>query len=145
MKAVVTQKYVYHPYRMEPIVKRALGTRTFRLLSFFRLRNIRTPLFEGWKINGNGNGEVFNRRAKSFCETVLLWTVNSLYEIMAVFAVSDQSTKSSKLGYRVSGSPSAFDMDEEDEYEDDFVTIPKEKYDSMIEDLLTMAELIDMV
>ena len=36
-------------------------------------------------------------------------------------------------------------MDEEDEYEDDFVTIPKEKYDSMIEDLLTMAELIDMV
>lgn len=42
--------------------------------------------------------------------------------------------------YRVSGSPSAFDMDE-----DDFVTIPKEKYDSMIEDLLTMAELIDMV
>lgn len=98
MKAVVTQKYVYHPYRMEPIVKRALGTRTFRLLSFFRLRNIRTPLFEGWKINGNGNSEVFNRRAKSFCETVLLWTVNSLYEIMAVFAVSGQSTKSSKLG-----------------------------------------------
>ena len=39
--------------------------------------------------------------------------------------------------YRVSGSPSAFDMDEEDEYEDDFVTIPKEKYDSMIEDLRT--------
>lgn len=98
MKAVVTQKYVYHPYRMEPIVKRALGTRTFRLLSFFRLRNIRTPLFEGWKINGNGNGEVFNHRAKSFCETVLLWTVNRLYEIMAVFAVSGQSTKSSKLG-----------------------------------------------
>ena len=45
----------------------------------------------------------------------------------------------------MSGSPSAFDMDEEDENEDDFVTIPKEKYDSMIEDLLTMAELIDMV
>ena len=61
-------------------------------------KEIRTPLFEGWKINGNGNGEVFNRRAKSFCETVLLWTVNSLYEIMAVFAVSGQSTKSSKLG-----------------------------------------------
>ena len=46
--------------------------------------------------------------------------------------------------YRVSGSPSACDTDEEDEDEDDFVTIPKEKYDSMIEDLLTMAELIDM-
>ena len=45
----------------------------------------------------------------------------------------------------MSGTPSAFDMDEEDEDEDDFVTIPKEKYDSMIEDLLTMAELIDMV
>ena len=45
----------------------------------------------------------------------------------------------------MTGTPSAFDMDEEDEDEDDFVTIPKEKYDSMIEDLLTMAELIDMV
>ena len=72
MKAVVTQKYVYHPYRMEPIVKRALGTRTFRLLSFFRLRNIRTPLFEGWKINGNGNSKVFDRRTKLFHEIVLL-------------------------------------------------------------------------
>ena len=98
MKAVVTQKYVYHPYRMEPIVKRALGTRTFRLLSFFRLRNIRTPLFEGWKINGNGNGEVFNRRAKSFCETVLLCTVNSLCENMAVFTVSSQGTQNSEMG-----------------------------------------------
>ena len=47
--------------------------------------------------------------------------------------------------YRVSGTPSAFDMDEEDEDEDDFVTIPKEKYDGTIEDLLTMAELIAMV
>lgn len=45
--------------------------------------------------------------------------------------------------YRVAGAPSACDSDEEDE--DDFVTIPKEKYDCMIEDLLTMAELIDMV
>ena len=45
--------------------------------------------------------------------------------------------------YRVTGTPSAFDADEDDE--DDFVTIPKEKYDRMIEDLLTMAELIDMV
>ena len=47
--------------------------------------------------------------------------------------------------YRVTGMPSAFDADEDGEDEDDFVTIPKEKYDSMIEDLLTMAELIDMV
>lgn len=45
--------------------------------------------------------------------------------------------------YRVTDTPSAFDADEDDE--DDFVTIPKEKYDSMVEDLLTMAELIDMV
>lgn len=45
--------------------------------------------------------------------------------------------------YRVAGAPSTCDSDEEDE--DDFVTIPKEKYDCMIEDLLTMAELIDMV
>lgn len=98
MKAVVTQKYVYHPYRMEPIVKRALVHVLFAYYRFSALETSATPLFEGWKINGNGNGEVFNRRAKSFCETVLLWTVNSLYEIMAVFAVSDQSTKSSKLG-----------------------------------------------
>ena len=42
--------------------------------------------------------------------------------------------------YRVTGTPSTFDADE-----GDFVTIPKEKYDCMIEDLLTMAELIDMV
>lgn len=98
MKAVVTQKYVYHPYRMERLSSVHLVHVLFAYYRFSRLRNIRTPLFEGWKINGNGNGEVFNRRAKSFCETVLLWTVNSLYEIMAVFAVSDQSTKSSKLG-----------------------------------------------
>ena len=31
------------------------------------------------------------------------------------------------------------------EDEEDTVTLPKEQYDSMIEDLLTMAELIDMV
>ena len=47
--------------------------------------------------------------------------------------------------YRVTGMPSAFDTDEDGEDEDDFVTIPKEKYDSMIEDLLTMAELLGMV
>ena len=47
--------------------------------------------------------------------------------------------------YRVTGSPSAFADAEEDEEECDTVTISKEKYDSMVEDLLTMAELIDMV
>src|SRR5699024_2231146 len=47
--------------------------------------------------------------------------------------------------YRLSGSAFAFDMDDEDEYEVDFVTIHNEKYDSMIEDLLTIAGLIDMV
>lgn len=46
--------------------------------------------------------------------------------------------------YRVTASPAAGADVEEDE-DDDTVTIPKEKYDSMIEDLLTMAELIDMV
>ena len=46
--------------------------------------------------------------------------------------------------YRVTGSPAAGADAEEDE-DDDTVTIPKEKYDSMVEDLLTMAELIDMV
>ena len=46
--------------------------------------------------------------------------------------------------YRVTGSPAAGADAEEDE-DDDTITIPKEKYDSMIEDLLTMAELIDMV
>ena len=44
--------------------------------------------------------------------------------------------------YRVSGTPSAFDMDGEDEEEAEVVSLPM---DSMIEDLLTMAELIDMV
>lgn len=47
--------------------------------------------------------------------------------------------------YRVTGSPAAGDDAEEDDGEGDTVTIPKEKYDSMVEDLLTMAELIDMV
>ena len=45
--------------------------------------------------------------------------------------------------YHVVGSPA--EPVDEDEDEDDTVTIPKEKYDSMVEDLLTMAELIDMV
>ena len=44
MKAVVTQKYVYHPYRMEPIVKRALGTRTFAYYRFSALETS-APLF----------------------------------------------------------------------------------------------------
>ena len=46
--------------------------------------------------------------------------------------------------YRVTGCPAAGADVEEDE-DDGTVTIPKEKYDSMVEDLLTMAELIDMV
>lgn len=63
MKAVVTQKYVYHPYRMEPIVKRTLGTRTFRLLSFSILEH--PPSFLGWKIKGSGNSKDIHRRAKT--------------------------------------------------------------------------------
>ena len=47
--------------------------------------------------------------------------------------------------YRVTGSPAAGADAEEDDGEGDTVTIPKERYDSMVEDLLTMAELIDMV
>lgn len=62
----------------------------------------------------------------------------------AIGAMLDSIQEKDHL-YRVSGTPSAFAMDEEDEDEDDFVTISKEKYDSMIDDLLTMAELIDMV
>lgn len=46
--------------------------------------------------------------------------------------------------YHVAASPTAPD-DEENEGDSDTVTISKEKYDSMVEDLLTMAELIDMV
>ncbi len=45
--------------------------------------------------------------------------------------------------YHVTASPSA--EDDAGENEEGTVTIPKEKYDCMIEDLLTMAELIDMV
>ena len=51
--------------------------------------------------------------------------------------------------YHVTGSPAApvdnLEDEDEDEDEGDTVSIPKEKYDSMVEDLLTMAELIDMV
>lgn len=47
--------------------------------------------------------------------------------------------------YHVTGSPAAPVDDMEDEDEGDTVSILKEKYDSMVEDLLTMAELIDMV
>ena len=47
--------------------------------------------------------------------------------------------------YHVTGSPAAPVDDIEDEDEGDTVSILKEKYDSMVEDLLTMAELIDMV
>ena len=56
------------------------------------------PCFEGWKIKGNGNSKIFYRRTKLFCETVLLWTVNSLCENMAVFTVSDQSKQNSEMG-----------------------------------------------
>lgn len=51
--------------------------------------------------------------------------------------------------YHVAGSSAApvdnLEDEDEDEDEGDTVSIPKEKYDSMVEDLLTMAELIDMV
>jgi hypothetical protein len=56
------------------------------------------PYFEGWKINGNGNRKDFDRRTKLFCETVLLCTVNSLCENMAVFTVSSQGTQNSEMG-----------------------------------------------
>ena len=49
--------------------------------------------------------------------------------------------------YHVAGSSAApvDNLEDVDEDEGDTVSIPKEKYDSMVEDLLTMAELIDMV
>ena len=44
VKTAVTQKYVYHPYRMEPSVNRTLGTRIFCLLSFYCRGSIRSTL-----------------------------------------------------------------------------------------------------
>ena len=64
---------------------------------FLPWKHPQPPYFGGWKINGNGNSKNFDRRAKSFCETVLLWTVNSLCENMAVSTVSDQSKQNSEM------------------------------------------------
>ena len=52
-----------------------------------------------------------------------------------------------KIGERIGYIPSdGYPFAEADEYDsEETVTISKEKYDSMVEDLLTMAELIDMV
>ena len=62
----------------------------------------------------------------------------------AIASILDSIHEKKDHRYRVTDTPSAFDADEDDE-KDEFVTIPKEKYARMIEDLLTMAELIDMV
>ena len=73
---------------------------TYFLLTvvFLPWKHSQHPCFWGWKINGSGNSEFFDHRTKSFCETVLLCTVNSLCENMAVFTVSDQSKQNSEMG-----------------------------------------------
>ena len=50
------------------------------------------------------------------------------------------------VSVRTARNSPCYDGDSEDlEDEEDTVTLPKEQYDLMVEDLLTMAELIDMV
>ena len=55
--------------------------------------------FRALKINGNGNGKVFDRRTKPFHEIVLLQTMHPVHRTMGVFAVPDQITRNSKVGY----------------------------------------------
>ena len=55
--------------------------------------------FRALKINGNGNGKVFDRRTKPFHEIVHLQTMHPVHGTMGVFTVPDQTTRNSKVGY----------------------------------------------
>lgn len=97
---VLTRKYVYHPYQVYHGTASTLGTRTFQSVPLFIHQCCRqTPCFRALKINGNGNGKVFDRRTKPFHEIVLLRTMYPVHGIMDVFAVPDQITRNSKVGY----------------------------------------------
>ena len=97
---ILTRKYVYHPYQVYHGTASTLSTRTFLSVPLFIHQCCRqTPCFRTLKINGNGNGKVFDRRMKPFHEIVLLQTMHPVHGTMGVFAVPDQTTRNSKVGY----------------------------------------------
>lgn len=55
--------------------------------------------FRALKINGNENSKIFDRRTKPLHQIVLLQTMHPVYRTMGVFAVPDQITRNSKVGY----------------------------------------------
>lgn len=76
-------------------------TQHFTCCSLFYGNDQRSELtcFRALKINGNENSKVFDRRTKSFHQIVLLQTMHPVYRTMVVFAVPDQITRNSKVGY----------------------------------------------
>ena len=55
--------------------------------------------FRALKINGNGNGKVFDRRIKPFHQIVLLQTMHPVHGTMGIFIVPDQTARNSKVRY----------------------------------------------
>lgn len=62
-------------------------------------RLLEQTCFRALKINGNGNSKVFDRRTKPFHQIVLLCTVYPVHGTMGIFAVPEQTTRNSKVGY----------------------------------------------
>ena len=62
-------------------------------------RLLEQTCFRALKINGNGNSKVFDRRTKPFHQIVLLCTVYPVHGTMGIFAVPEQTTWNSKVGY----------------------------------------------
>ena len=70
------------------------------VLSCYRKQRFSEPTcFRTSKINGNENSEVFDRRTKPFHQIVLLCTVYPVHGTMGIFAVPEQTTWNSKVGY----------------------------------------------
>ena len=76
-------------------------TQHFTRCSLFYGNDQRSELtcFRALKINGNENSKVFDRRTKPFHQIVLLQIMHPVHGTMGVFAVSDQITRNSKVGY----------------------------------------------
>ena len=76
-------------------------TQHFTRCSLFYGKDQRLGLncFRALKINGNGKGKVFDCRTKLFHQIMLLQTMHPVHRTMGVFAVPDQITRNSKVGY----------------------------------------------
>ena len=96
---ILTRKYVYHPYQVYRSTEVHLVHVLFSPFHFLFLCCWQIPLFRALKINGNENSKVFERRTKPFHGIMLLWTMRSVHRTMGVFAVPDQTTRNSKVGY----------------------------------------------